>query len=72
MLLCHDIVWIILWHKCDSYNEEHLWIVTLHENADFSEMKWKKSLKIGGKVLQLVGNAMKKENMLNVLRMIGL
>jgi len=35
-------------------------------------MKWKKSLKFGGMVLQLVGNAMKKENMLNVLRMIGL
>jgi len=28
-------------------------------------MKWKKSLKIGGKVLQLVLNAMEKEKMLN-------
>ena len=61
-----------MWHKCDSNNEEHLWIVTLQENVDFSEMKWKKSLKIGGNVLQLAVNAMEKEKMLIVWTMIGL
>ena len=66
MLLWRGIVWIIVWHKCDSYNKEHLWIVTLQENVYFSWMKWKKSLKIGGKVLQLAVNAMKKEKMPNV------
>ena len=35
-------------------------------------MNWKKSLKIGGNVLQLVGNAMEKEKLLNVWVMIGL
>ena len=35
-------------------------------------MKWKKSLKIGGNVLQLVVNAMEKEKMLIVWTMIGL
>ena len=35
-------------------------------------MKWKKSLKIGGKVLQLVLNAMEKEKMLNIWMKIGL
>ena len=29
-------------------------------------MEWKKSLKIGGNVLQLVVNAMEKEKLLNV------
>ena len=72
MLLCRGIVWIIVWHKCDSYNKEHLWIVTLQENVYFSWMKWKKSLKIGGKVLQLVLNTMEKEKMLNVWVKIGL
>ena len=72
MLLCRDIVWIIVWHKCDRYNEKHLWIITLQEKVDFSDMKWKKSLKIGGNVLQLVVNAMEKEKMLIVWTMIGL
>ena len=72
MSLCRGIVRIEVWHKCDCYKEQHLWIVTLHENVDFSEMKWKKSLKIGGKVLQLVVNAMEKEKMFNVWIMIGL
>ena len=35
-------------------------------------MKWKKSLKFGGNVLQLVVNAMTKEKMLNVWTIIGL
>ena len=35
-------------------------------------MKWIKSLKIGGNVLQLVVNAMEKEKFLNVWIMIGL
>ena len=72
ILPCRGIVWIIVWHKCDSYNKEHLWIVTLQENAYFSRMKWKKSLKIGRKVLQLVLNAMEKEKVLNVWIKIGL
>ena len=63
---------IEVWHKCDSYKEEQLWIVTLHKNNDFSEIEWKKSLKIGGKVRQLVVNAMEKEKFLNVWIMIGL
>ena len=72
MLLCHGIVWIKVWHKCDSFNDEHPWIVTLQENIDFSKMKWKKSLKFGGNVVQLVVNAMTKEKMLNVWTIIGL
>ena len=35
-------------------------------------MKWKKSLKFGGNVVQLLVNAMKKEKMLNVRTIIGL
>ena len=35
-------------------------------------MKWKKSLKFGGNVLQLVIDAMTKENMLNIWTIIGL
>ena len=38
----------------------------LQENVDFSEIEWKKSLKFGGNVLQLVIDAMTKENMLNI------
>ena len=60
MLLCYDIVWIIVWHKCDSYTNEHLWIVTLQENDDFSAMNQKKSLKIRGNVLQLIDDAMEE------------
>ena len=71
MSLCRGIVRIEVWHKCDCYKEQRLWIVTLHENVDFSEMKWKKSSKIGGKV-QIVVNAMEKEKMLNVWIMAGL
>ena len=72
ILLCCDIVRIIVWHKCDSYNMEPFWIVTLQGNVDFLPMEWKKSLKIGGNVLQLVVNAMEKEKLLNVWVMIGL
>ena len=38
----------------------------LQGNVDFSPMEWKKSLKIGGNVLQLVVNAIEKEKLLNV------
>ena len=72
ILLCLDRVWIIVWHKCDTTNKEHLWIVTLLENVDFSKMKWKKSLKFGGNVVQQVVNTMTKEKMLNVWTIIGL
>ena len=72
MVLCQDRVWILVWHKCDTTNKEHLWIVTLKENIDFSEVKWRKSLKFGGNVLQQVVNAMTKEKMLNARTIIVL